>query len=185
MIQALIAFGLLILLMPVLLFIALIQMLVFGKVFFKQLRLGRNNVSFKIYKFQSMKSLREGLSEKERLNFWGRFLRHFSLDELPQLINVVKGDMLFIGPRPLLPQYQERYTAQQARRVEMKPGITGWAQVKGRNAITWEEQLELDVWYVDNHSLKIDIQILFVTFQKVFRGASNETNLREEFKGEQ
>jgi len=109
------------------------------------------------------------LPDEERLTPLGRFLRETSLDELPELFNVLKGDMSLVGPRPLLMQYLERYTPHQARRHEVKPGITGWAQVNGRNAISWEEKFDLDVWYVDNWSLWLDIKILFLTFIKVLR----------------
>ncbi len=121
-----------------------------------------------------MKELRdkEGnlLPDEKRLTKVGIFLRKFSLDELPELWNVLKGDMSFVGPRPLLIEYLERYTPEQARRHEVKPGITGWAQVNGRNAITWEDKFKFDVWYVENWSLWLDIKIIFMTFFKVIKG---------------
>ena len=126
------------------------------------------------------------LPDEKRLTRFGRFLRSTSLDELPELLNVLKGDMSLVGPRPLLMQYLARYTPQQARRHEVKPGITGWAQVNGRNAITWEEKFKLDVWYVDNWSLWLDIKILFMTVWKIFkREGINQAGqaTMEEFKG--
>ena len=119
-------------------------------------------------KFQSLKARKdEQQLEKDRLNGWGRFLRASSLDETPQLINIIKGEMAFVGPRPLLPEYWELYTPWQKRRHEVKPGITGWAQVNGRNALSWEDKFKLDVWYVDNRSLLLDLKILFLTVRKV------------------
>ena len=126
-----------------------------------------------IYKFRTMTNDRgpdgQFLPDQDRLTRLGRFLRSTSLDELPELFNVLKGDMSLVGPRPLLMQYLDRYTPEQARRHEMKPGITGWAQVNGRNAITWEEKFALDVWYVDNWSLWLDLKILAMTIVKVFK----------------
>jgi sugar transferase EpsL len=109
------------------------------------------------------------LSDVERLTQFGRILRSTSLDELPELWNVLRGDMSLVGPRPLLMEYLERYTPEQARRHEVRPGITGWAQINGRNAITWEEKFKLDVWYVDNQSFWLDVKILFITIWKIFR----------------
>ena len=124
-------------------------------------------------KFRTMSDARDAngrlLSDAERLTKLGRFLRTTSIDELPELFNVLKGDMSLVGPRPLLMQYLERYTPEQARRHEVRPGITGWAQVNGRNAITWEEKFKLDVWYVDNRSLWLDIKIIFMTIWKIFK----------------
>lgn len=139
---------------------------------FKQQRPGLNTKPFYIYKFRSMSSKKdqfgEFLPDAERLNTFGRLLRSTSLDELPSLWNVLKGDMSIVGPRPLLMEYVPLYSAEQARRHNVKPGITGWAQVNGRNAITWEEKFNLDVWYVDHHSLWLDIKIIFLTVKKVF-----------------
>jgi lipopolysaccharide/colanic/teichoic acid biosynthesis glycosyltransferase len=112
----------------------------------------------------------EGDSDARRLTALGAFLRRFSLDELPQLVNVLKGDMSLVGPRPLLMQYLELYSEEQSRRHEAKPGLTGWAQIHGRNARSWEERLEMDVWYVDHQSLTLDVEILFDTVSKVFSG---------------
>ncbi len=139
--------------------------------FFLQERPGLNGKVFKIVKFKTMTDERGAdgalLPDAERLTRVGRFVRSTSIDELPQLINVVKGDMSLIGPRPLLVQYLPLYSAEQARRHDVRPGITGWAQCHGRNAISWSEKFRLDVWYVDNLSLKIDLQIIFITIKKV------------------
>ena len=139
--------------------------------FFLQERPGLNGKIFKIVKFKTMTDERgadgELLPDGERLTRVGRFVRSTSIDELPQLLNVVKGDMSLIGPRPLLVQYLPLYSAEQARRHEVRPGITGWAHCHGRNAISWGEKFKLDVWYVDNLSLKTDLQIIFITIKKV------------------
>lgn len=144
-----------------------------GKPFFLQPRPGKNGKVFKIIKFKTMNDKKdlEGklLSDAERLTKVGSFVRKTSLDEIPQLINVVKGDMSLIGPRPLLVQYLYLYSDFQNRRHEVKPGITGWAQVNGRNAISWDKKFELDVWYVDNRSLLLDIKIVLLTIKKVFK----------------
>lgn len=145
-----------------------------GKPFFFQLRPGFNGTIFKIVKFKTMNDKKdtEGnlLSDAQRLTKIGRFVRKTSLDELPQLINVIKGEMSLIGPRPLLPEYLPLYDANQTRRHEVKPGITGWAQVNGRNAISWKQKFEYDVWYVEHLSFRLDIKILFLTLKKVFVG---------------
>lgn len=144
-----------------------------GKPFFFQLRPGKNGKIFKIVKFKTMNDRKDNagnlLSDAERLMKTGRFVRKTSLDELPQLLNVIKGDMSLIGPRPLLPGYLDLYSDFQNRRHEVKPGITGWAQVNGRNAISWDKKFELDVWYVDNLSFALDIKILCKTIQKVIK----------------
>lgn len=158
---------------PVLLVLAGMVRLSGAPVLFRQQRPGRHGRPFVIYKFRTMRELRdtEGrlLPDAQRLTHLGRFLRATSLDELPELFNVLKGEMSLVGPRPLLMEYLERYTPEQARRHEVKPGITGWAQVHGRNAITWEEKFKLDVWYVDHHSLGLDLKILWLTLVKVLR----------------
>ena len=126
------------------------------------------------------------LPDEDRLNSFGRFLRSTSIDELPELINVLNGEMSIVGPRPLLMQYLDRYTPEQARRHEVKPGLTGWAQVNGRNAITWEEKFELDVWYVDNKSFSVDLKIIALTLWKILtREGINQPGqiTAEEFKG--
>ena len=146
-----------------------------GSVLFKQERRTKNGRVFKIYKFRSMCMDAEkkgtGLFNFEndsRITKVGRFLRNSSIDELPQLINVLKGDMALVGPRPLLTQYLPLYNKEQMRRHEVRPGITGWAQVNGRNAISWTKKIELDVWYVNNLSFCLDLKILFLTIKKVF-----------------
>ena len=142
-------------------------------VLFKQVRPGFKGKAFRIMKFRTMNNNRDQsgkiLLDQERLTKTGKFLRKFSLDELPQLFNVLKGDLSFVGPRPLLMEYLSRYTPEQARRHEVKPGITGWAQINGRNAITWEEKFNLDIWYVDNRNFMLDMKILWMTFLKVLK----------------
>jgi undecaprenyl phosphate N,N'-diacetylbacillosamine 1-phosphate transferase len=144
-----------------------------GKVFFTQERPGKNTSPFRVLKFKTMNDKRDShgklLPDKERLTTAGRFIRTTSLDELPQLINVLKGDMSLIGPRPLLPKYLPLYNHQQKRRHEVRPGITGWAQVNGRNAITWTKKFEYDVWYVDNVSFLLDCKIVGLTIVKIFK----------------
>lgn len=143
-----------------------------GKPFFFQLRPGKNGHIFKIIKFKTMNDKKDNdgnlLPDGERLTSIGSFVRKTSLDEIPQLMNVLKGDMSLIGPRPLLVQYLPLYNSVQARRHDVKPGITGWAQVNGRNAISWEEKFNFDVWYVDNLSFILDMKIFFLTIKKVF-----------------
>lgn len=141
--------------------------------FFLQERPGRNGDIFRVVKFKTMTDERDAngnlLPDEKRLTKIGSFIRSTSIDELPQLINVLKGDMSLIGPRPLLPQYLQLYTKEQARRHNVRPGITGWAQVNGRNAISWTKKFELDVWYVDHCSFLLDLKILFLTIKKVFK----------------
>jgi lipopolysaccharide/colanic/teichoic acid biosynthesis glycosyltransferase len=166
------ALGLLVL-SPVLLALALAVRLGVGdRVLFTQDRPGLKGTLFRLWKFRTMRDLRDKdgklLHDAERLTPVGSWMRKWSLDELPELFNVLNGDMSLVGPRPLLPQYLDRYTPEQARRHEVKPGLTGWAQVNGRNAITWEEKFALDVWYVDNQSLWLDLKILAMTLLKVF-----------------
>ena len=183
-------FGLL-LLLPVITLTALILISNLGlPIFFKQSRPGLNRKIFNIYKFRTMTNERdkEGilLSDEARLTKFGKFLRSTSLDELPSLWNVLKSDMSLVGPRPLLLEYLPLYSTQQARRHEVKPGITGWAQVNGRNAITWGEKFDLDVWYVDNQSIWLDIKILWLTVKKVImRDGINQVgqSTMESFKG--
>lgn len=146
-----------------------------GKSFFFQLRPGKDGKIFKIVKFKTMNDKKGAagnlLSDAERLTVVGKFVRKTSLDEIPQLLNVLKGDMSLIGPRPLLPEYLPLYNDFQKRRHEVKPGITGWAQVNGRNAIGWEEKFNYDVWYVDKMSFWLDLKIMFLTVKKVFISA--------------
>lgn len=151
-----------------------------GKPFFFQLRPGKNEKIFKIVKFKTMNDRRdingELLPDSERMTPIGSFIRKTSLDEIPQLLNVIKGDMSLVGPRPLLPKYIPLYNENQRRRHEVKPGITGWAQVNGRNAISWTKKFELDTWYVDNISFLLDLKIILLTVKKVFirEGISQE-----------
>ena len=165
----------LVVLSPVLVLIALLVRLTLGSpVLFRQKRPGLHGEPFTLLKFRTMANLydQEGrpLPDEKRLTRLGRFLRRPSLDELPELINVLKGEMSLVGPRPLLMQYLDRYTPEQARRHEVKPGITGWAQINGRNALTWEEKFKLDVWYVEHRSLALDLKILLHTPFRVLRG---------------
>ncbi|WP_294331771.1 sugar transferase [uncultured Chryseobacterium sp.] len=151
-----------------------------GKPFFFQSRPGLNGKLFNIIKFKTMNDKKDSngnlLPDAERLTAIGAFVRKISLDELPQLINVLKGDMSLIGPRPLLPQYLSLYNERQKRRHEVRPGITGWAQVNGRNAISWKKKFELDVWYVDHLNFMTDLKVFLMTFKKVFKseGISQE-----------
>ena len=157
-----------------------------GKPFFFQARPGLNERIFKIIKFKTMNDKKDAqgnlLSDAERLTPIGVFVRKTSLDEIPQLINVLKGDMSIIGPRPLLPQYLTLYSVEQKKRHNVRPGITGWAQVNGRNAISWQNKFELDVWYVNNISLLLDIKIVILTFKKVFisEGISSDNSATTE-----
>lgn len=173
----LVSLLLLILLSPLLLILALLGWFTSGwPVIFAQARPGRGGRIFKLYKFRTMRDAFDAqgkpLPDAQRLTRLGRFMRAASLDELPELVNVLKGEMSLVGPRPLLVQYLERYSPEQARRHEVLPGITGWAQVNGRNALSWEDKFKLDVWYVDNWSLWLDIKILFMTIGKVFKRES-------------
>ncbi|MBJ7571624.1 sugar transferase [Bacillus halotolerans] len=151
--------------------IAVVRLKIGSPVFFKQVRPGLRGKPFTLYKFRTMTDERDSegnlLPDAVRLTKTGRLIRKLSIDELPQLLNVLKGDLSLVGPRPLLMDYLPLYTKQQARRHEVKPGITGWAQVNGRNAISWEKKFELDVWYVDNRSFLLDLKILCLTVRKV------------------
>lgn len=158
--------------------------------FFFQERPGKNSRIFKVIKYKTMTDERDSagklLPDAQRMTKVGKFVRSTSIDELPQLINVLKGDMALIGPRPLLVQYLSLYSEEQARRHDVRPGITGWAQCNGRNAISWTKKFELDVWYVDHCSLCLDIKIIFITLKKVFirEGISSDTNVTmEAFNG--
>lgn len=150
--------------------------------FFTQARPGKNGKIFKVIKFKTMTDERDAngklLPDAQRLTKIGKFIRSTSLDELPQLINILKGDMSLIGPRPLLPEYLPLYSEEQARRHEVRPGITGWAQVHGRNAISWQEKFKHDVWYVDHCSLAVDLKIIWLTIKKVIarEGISSSTS---------
>ncbi len=183
-------FGL-VLVLPVIILTALVLISKLGSpIFFKQSRPGLNGKIFKMLKFRTMTNDfdKNGrlLSDESRLTKFGKFLRSTSLDELPGLWNVLKGDMSLVGPRPLLVEYLPLYSIQQARRHEVKPGVTGWAQVNGRNAISWDEKFNLDVWYVDNQSIWLDIKILWLTVRKVIaRDGINQADQAtvEHFKG--
>lgn len=164
-------FGVLALALPLLILVWLLRRKLGSPVFFRQVRPGLHGKPFEMVKFRTMTSERgpdgQLLLDAVRLTPFGRFLRASSLDELPELWNVLKGDMSLVGPRPLLMEYLPFYTPEQARRHEVRPGITGWAQVNGRNAISWEDKFQLDVWYVDHRSLWLDIKILWLTVKKV------------------
>jgi len=164
----------LVLLSPVLLGVAmLIRCQMGAPVFFCQLRPGRGGAPFRMVKFRTMRVARDAqgaaLPDAERLTGLGRFLRGSSLDEMPELWNVLKGEMSLVGPRPLLMEYLPLYSPEQARRHDVKPGVTGWAQINGRNALSWDEKFALDLWYVDNRSLWLDLKIIWLTIRKVFK----------------
>lgn len=161
---------------PVLLVIAVLNRFQIGRpVLFRQVRLGLNGKPFTIVKFSTMREMAgpdgKQLPDEMRSTRFGTFLRRYSLDEIPELFNVLRGDMSLVGPRPLLTQYLERYSAHQRRRHEVRPGISGWCQVNGRNALDWPAKFDLDVWYVDHVSFVLDVKILFLTFLHVVRPA--------------
>lgn len=165
---------LIILLFPLMMLVAiLVRIKLGGKVIFCQQRPGKDEKVFTIYKFRTMTDEKDRngnlMADEKRLTRFGKLLRATSLDELPQLFNVLKGDMSFVGPRALLVEYLPRYSEEQCKRHNVKPGITGWAQINGRNAISWEKKFKYDVWYVENQSLFLDLKILFLTFVKVFK----------------
>jgi len=176
---------------PLIIVVAIVIYFTMGRpIFFKQIRPGLRGTPFLIYKFRTMLDLRDEngnlLPDEKRLTKIGKFLRNTSLDELPELWNVLKGDMSLVGPRPLLMEYLGRYTPEQARRHNVKPGITGWAQINGRNAISWDEKFKLDLWYVDNWNIFLDLKIIFITLIKVIKreGVSAEGHATmPEFKG--
>ncbi|MEM3407787.1 MAG: sugar transferase [Nitrososphaerota archaeon] len=176
---------------PIMIVISVIIYLTMGRpIFYRQVRPGLNGKPFIIYKFRTMLDLKDKngnlLPDEYRLTSIGKFLRGLTLDELPEFWNVLKGDMSLVGPRPLLMEYLDRYTPEQARRHEVKPGMTGWAQINGRNAISWEEKFRLDVWYVDNWSILLDLKIILLTILKVLKreGISAEGHATmPEFKG--
>ena len=179
--------SLFILLTPVLCILAAIQWLVFGKpIFFSQERAGKDGFSFSIIKFRTMHQ-GQG-NDRERLTPWGQFMRSTSLDELPELYNVIKGEMSLVGPRPLPTVYLKRYSSKQARRHILRPGITGWAQVNGRNGLSWKQQFELDLWYIDNRSFLLDLKIIGLTlFTVLSRKNINQEghSTRSEFLGKE
>jgi sugar transferase EpsL len=163
-----------ILISPILIITSILVRINLGSpILFCQPRPGLNGNRFTLFKFRTMKNLfdKQGrlLPDEKRLTGFGRFLRKTSLDELPELFNVIKGDMRLVGPRPLLMEYLDRYTPEQMRRHHVKPGITGWAQVNGRNALTWQEKFKLDVWYVDHKSFRLDLKILLLTIWKILK----------------
>ncbi len=173
-VDVVVALGGLLVLSPVLTLIAIaIKGGSRGPVLFRQERTGLQGTRFRVFKFRTMREacdrFGKPLPDAERLTALGRFLRKSSLDELPQLINVLRGEMSLVGPRPLLPEYLDRYTLEQNRRHQVKAGITGWAQVRGRNSLSWEKKFELDVWYVDHQSLWLDLRILFLTVGYVLK----------------
>lgn len=182
---------LLVVLAPIMAVLAVCVRLALGSpVLFRQSRPGLNGRAFALLKFRTMRSACDAsgrpLPDGERLTGFGKVLRRTSLDELPELLNVLKGEMSLVGPRPLLMEYLPLYTAEQARRHEVKPGLTGWAQVNGRNSISWEQKFRLDVWYVDHASLWLDLKILGLTLSKVLRGdgvVQHGTTTAESFKG--
>lgn len=188
-----VAIVLLLILSPILLIISILVLIYHGRpVLFFQTRPGIHGRPFKMMKFRSMTNDTdengELLSNEKRLTPFGKKLRSTSLDELPELLNVVKGDMSLVGPRPLLMEYVKLFSARQAKRMEVKPGVTGWAQINGRNAISWPKKFELDVWYVENQSFWLDLKILFITAKKVLirEGISHEGEVTmPRFKGEQ
>lgn len=164
----------LIMLSPIFLIIAiLVKIKLGGPIFFVQERIGMYNRPFKMYKFRTMRDTKDSsgnlLSDNERLTKFGKILRSTSLDELPEFFNILRGEMSLIGPRPLLPEYLPLYSGEQIKRHNVLPGLTGWAQINGRNSISWTEKFELDVWYVENWSLKLDLKIFFLTIVKVIK----------------
>lgn len=187
----LLAVPALVVLSPVLMSVALLMRPKLGApILFHQTRPGLHGRTFTIYKFRTMTDARDAqgipLLDAERLTPFGRFLRSTSLDELPELINVLRGEISLVGPRPLLMQYLDRYTAEQMRRHEVRPGLTGWAQVNGRNALSWKQKFALDVWYVDHISLWLDLKIIVLTVWKIIkRDGISQTgqSTMEEFKG--
>jgi lipopolysaccharide/colanic/teichoic acid biosynthesis glycosyltransferase len=182
----------LVLLSPVMAVVALAVWYKLGRpILFVQERPGLGARPIRVFKFRTMHDARDGrgdpLPDSERLPAFGRRLRRWSLDELPQLVNVIRGDLSLVGPRPLLPEYLPLYSARQARRHDVRPGITGWAQVHGRNAVTWPQRLELDVWYVEHRSLWLDLRILIMTVGALLSArerASDGSVLMERFAGE-
>jgi lipopolysaccharide/colanic/teichoic acid biosynthesis glycosyltransferase len=181
--QRLLALILIIILLPFLVIMTILVWINLGRpIFFKQDRPGKGDDIFTMVKYRTMLAGVDSsgvlLPDEKRLTKFGKFLRSTSLDELPGFWSVLKGDMNFVGPRPLLVEYLPLYTAKQARRHEVKPGITGWAQVNGRNAISWDEKFDLDVWYVDNQSIWLDVKILWLTVKKVIvrDGIANQDN---------
>jgi undecaprenyl phosphate N,N'-diacetylbacillosamine 1-phosphate transferase len=184
--------GAIIILSPIILFISfLIRFKLGSPILFIQQRVGKNNKIFNIYKFRTMNEKKDSigilLDDRKRLNRFGMFLRSTSLDELPELLNIIKGDMSLIGPRPLLVEYLPLYSKEQIRRHDVLPGLTGWAQINGRNDILWCQKFKLDIWYIENWTLILDMKIIFSTMYKVLKkeGISQNCNgTTEKFNGE-
>lgn len=186
--DVIVALGGIIILSPILLVcMILIKCKLGSPIFFKQRRIGKNNKEFEMIKFRTMKDLVDNdgnlLPDEERMTKLGMILRSLSIDELPEFINILKGEMSLIGPRPLLVEYLPLYDDKQIKRHDVTPGLTGWAQVNGRNSLSWCEKFELDVWYVENWSLYLDVRIFFLTFYKVFKreGISQEGQATMEY----
>ena len=187
-----VALGILIAIMPIIGLLWIVVRVKLGApAFFIQMRSGKSGEVFHILKYRTMIDARDAhgklLPDRERLTSFGRFLRSTSLDELPELWNVLKGEMSLVGPRPLLVRYLNRYTLEQRRRHNVRPGITGWAQVNGRNALSWEEKFAYDIWYVDNLSFRLDIKVLWITIVKIFKreNISSQTHVTmDEFLGQ-
>jgi sugar transferase EpsL len=166
LIDLVLGITLFILLFPVMLIVAFLVLVVLGRpILFRQTRPGQNAAPFDLVKFRTMREASG--ADEDRLGKFGNFLRKSSLDELPELLNIIKGDMSFVGPRPLLMEYLPLYTKVQSRRHDVRPGLTGWAQVNGRNTLGWDEKFALDVWYVDNQSILLDLKIMLMTIPKV------------------
>ena len=190
-IEFILTFAIFLFFLPVYFFVALLVLINIGSpIFFKQSRPGLDGKVFNISKFRTMTNEYDDngilLPDRDRLTKFGQFLRSTSLDELPSLWSVLNGNMSLVGPRPLLEEYLPLYSKKQARRHEVRPGITGWAQVNGRNAISWDEKFEMDVWYVDNQSFLLDIKILWLTLKKVIKrdGISHNNHVTmDKFKG--
>ncbi|MCD7033146.1 sugar transferase [Metabacillus sp. GX 13764] len=181
---------LMIFIVPMIILAVMIKVKLGSPILFKQLRPGQYEKPFLLFKFRTMTNEKDAngflLSDEIRLTSFGKFLRRFSLDELPQLFNVIKGDVSLVGPRPLLMEYLPLYTKEQAKRHLVKPGITGWAQVNGRNHLTWEEKFKLDVWYAENRTFRLDIKILMITLLKVIKSEGIQQTgfaTAEKFKG--
>lgn len=191
LIDLLVSISILIILLPLMIIITITLLILNqGSPFFMQTRPGKKEAIFKIMKFKTMNDRRDSygnlLPDSERLTKFGKFLRKTSLDEIPQLLNVLKGDMSLIGPRPLLVEYLPLYNVQQKKRHDVRPGITGWAQVNGRNTISWQKKFEYDTWYVDNISWLLDIKIILMTIKKVINSESvnySDTVTMEKFIG--
>lgn len=184
--EGIIALLLLVLLAPVFIMVSIMILLFMGRpIFFIQERPGLYSKPFKFYKFRTMRNDKQ--NDEQRITSLGKLLRKLSLDEIPQLVNVIKGDISFVGPRPLLMEYLPMYSEEQLRRHDVKPGITGWAQINGRNSLTWPARLKLDVWYVDNQSILLDLKIIIHTLYKVLRMANighGDKLIMSKFKGE-